>query len=97
MNYIKKRNALKLFTHKFSQEIQAEMREAAELRSAGEVWAGNQKIEVIRQRAALPKPTRAGVMLAWGFYSVAADSPLLLLAGTAAMLILPVQLIWRIF
>ncbi|HUX64325.1 hypothetical protein [Sulfuricella sp.] len=96
MNYIKSRNALKLFTRKFSPEIQAEMREAAEIRSAGDVWAGNQKIDAVRQRIALPKLIRAGVLLAWGFYTVAADSPLLLLAGIAAMISIPIQLIGRI-
>lgn len=97
VNYIKGKNLLKLLSHKFSVEIQAEMQAAGEARSAGNGWEGNQKIEAIRKRAALPFKTRAGACLAWGIYQVGADSPVLLLIGILSIITLSIQAIFHLF
>lgn len=97
MSYIKSVAVLRLLTLKFTPEIREEMREAAELRSAGDGWAASQKIEEIRKRVALSFRTRVAVLLVWGLWSCAADSPLLFLAGIAAAILLPVQFVWGLF
>ncbi len=97
MSYIKSVAVLRLLTHKFAPEIQEEMRKAAEARSAGDGWVASQKIEEIRKRAALPKLTRARVLLSWGLWSVAADSPLLFLTGITTAIFLPIQFVWGLF
>lgn len=95
--YIKSKNLLKLFTCKFSQGIREQMEAAGEVRSAGDSWAASQKIDGIIKDKTLPLKTRAAVGVAWGFYSVGADSPLLLLVGAAAVILVPIQLILRAF
>lgn len=97
MSYIKSVAVLRLLTRKFAPEIQKDMREAAELRCAGDGWESSQKIETIRKCVALPFRTRASVLLAWGLWTCAADSPLLFLGGVAAAILLPIQLILGAF
>lgn len=97
MSYIKSVAVLRLLTRKFTPEIQEEIRNAAEVRSAGDGWESSQKMEDIRKRAALPKRTRAWVLFVWGLWSCAADSPLLFFVGIAAAIFLPIQLIWNLF
>jgi len=97
MSYIKSVAVLRLLTRKLTPEIQEEMREGAELRSAGDGWAASQKIEEIRKRAALPKRTRVWILLAWGLWSCSADSPMLFLTGIAAVIFLAVQFVWGFF